>query len=93
MKQEITTALFEITNACNLNCIHCYRENRGGKELSLKQIKIIIEKITASGVDSLILTGGEPLLRKDLFEILHNKNIGCLEYLCLGIRVDGDDVF
>lgn len=70
MKLKITAALFEVTNNCNLNCIHCYKENLGGEELPLKQIKIIIEKISAKGVNSILITGGEPFLRKDLFEII-----------------------
>ncbi|NVM30387.1 MAG: radical SAM protein [Candidatus Helarchaeota archaeon] len=70
MKLKKALALFEITNACNMNCIHCYKENLGGKQLSLEEINRIIDKISAFGVRNLILTGGEPLLRNDLFDII-----------------------
>ena len=70
MKLKEAVALFEITNACNMDCRHCYRQDLGGFQLSLEEIKVIIEKISKGGVTSLILTGGEPLLRKDIFEII-----------------------
>ncbi|MFX1297707.1 MAG: radical SAM protein, partial [Promethearchaeota archaeon] len=70
MKLKNATALFEITNKCNLRCKHCYKENLDGNDLTLEQIQTILEKLSAFGISHLILTGGEPLLRKDLFQII-----------------------
>lgn len=73
---------WHLTEKCNLRCTHCYQT--GGKiaELSLFEIKEVLGEITdmldswsdayqLEFSQSLNVTGGEPLLRKDLFEILH----------------------
>jgi radical SAM protein with 4Fe4S-binding SPASM domain len=53
-----------------MNCRHCYKPNLGEIDLSLEQIKTILAKLSLSGIRHLLFTGGEPLLRKDLFEII-----------------------
>lgn len=62
----------EVTNACNLKCLHCY--NNSGKiteqELTRGEIKKVIDELANLNVLNIILTGGEPLLRKDLFAII-----------------------
>ena len=63
---------FEITRRCNLACKYCY----AGKSENLKDpldthaIKKIITDIKNSGSTFIILSGGEPLIRDDFFEIL-----------------------
>lgn len=62
---------FELTFSCNHNCFFCYNE-MGGRttgELSLEEIKSILDQLSAVGVYSINFNGGEPLLRKDFFEI------------------------
>lgn len=66
---ENATLLFEITTRCNLKCEHCFK-NDFNKELTLTQIGAILEKVCAFGVIDLVLTGGEPFLREDIFEIV-----------------------
>lgn len=66
------------TNACNLNCPHCYRD--AGKplpgELTTSEAKTMLEHISIVGADSgpapriMVFSGGEPLLRKDIFELV-----------------------
>jgi len=70
LKLKNAGVLFEITNTCNLNCRHCYKPNFGGKDLTLEQIRTILMKLAGFGVHYMLLTGGEPLLRKDLFQII-----------------------
>ena len=70
MNSENRFALVEITNSCNLKCRHCYNERFSQPDLSLNQIKLILNKLSSFGFEELILTGGEPLIRKDLFEII-----------------------
>lgn len=65
---------FELTMRCNLRCQHCYipTENRARKhdrELSLAEINSILDQVTDAGCFWLLLTGGEPLLRQDFFDI------------------------
>jgi heme b synthase len=64
---------WEITRSCNLSCVHCRAASEFGTypgELSLDQIKNTIDDITAITNPILILTGGEPLLRPDLWDII-----------------------
>ncbi len=60
------------TKACNLKCEHCYRD-AGGKdpnELSTSEGKELLSEIAKAGFKIVILSGGEPLLRKDIFELI-----------------------
>lgn len=65
----------ELTRRCNLRCVHCYArpEQPTGlaarRELTTRQICAIIDDVAAAGCLDLLLTGGEPLLRRDFAEI------------------------
>lgn len=63
---------FDITNKCNLNCVHC--NVRSGKslhnELSTEEILKVIDELAEMKVFLVVLSGGEPLLHPDFFEIL-----------------------
>lgn len=63
---------WHITDLCNLRCKHCYQENfKDDNDLSLDKIKIIINNLSLQfNKISVNITGGEPLFKKDLFEIL-----------------------
>ena len=63
----------DLTNRCNEKCIHCYHpfeQYDYSKELTLSEIKDLIDTIYDLGVFTVTLSGGECLLRKDFFEIL-----------------------
>lgn len=63
---------FCITERCNLQCRHCfvsYKKNNL-KELSTKGLKYIIDRLYEAKVFKIIITGGEPLLREDFFELV-----------------------
>lgn len=69
--------LFELTYACNFNCIHCYNVCENKKELSTAGVKKILKQLQEKGTFHVGFTGGEPLLRKDIFEILdYAKRLG-----------------
>jgi radical SAM protein with 4Fe4S-binding SPASM domain len=75
----------DLTRQCNLNCLHCYarvggkNQMRSGPELNADQWKKILDEITATGCLHLLITGGEPLLRKDFSAIYtHAKKNGLL---------------
>jgi len=65
----------ELTARCNNNCRHCYinlppEDTEAIKrELSLKEISDIADEAVSLGALSCLVTGGEPLLRKDFFDI------------------------
>ncbi|MDD2453646.1 MAG: radical SAM protein [Synergistales bacterium] len=62
------------TSRCNLFCRHCYRESGPGNdrsgELSTAEGISLIGSIKRAGFRLLILSGGEPLLREDIFELV-----------------------
>lgn len=62
------------TNACNLYCAHCYRgsgEEAAG-ELTTAEGMTLIEDIARAGFQIMIFSGGEPLLRPDIFDLIHH---------------------
>ncbi len=64
---------WNVTLKCNLKCSHCYinaKETDSIEELSTDAAKMLIHQITEVSKPLLILSGGEPLLRKDIYEII-----------------------
>lgn len=88
-----------LTHRCSVRCIHCYlgeevnaRENIH-KELNTGQWKKIIDDITRAGCLFLLITGGEPLLRKDFKEIYcHAKTNGLLVTLFTNGMLINDEI-
>lgn len=71
--------VWEMTGNCNLKCIHCHAFGGDASydELSTEEGKALIDQIAAVGIRSFVFTGGEPLLREDLFELIeYAKSIG-----------------
>ncbi|MCI9058225.1 MAG: radical SAM protein [Lachnospiraceae bacterium] len=63
---------FEITNRCNLKCAHCcFRAGNERKDFSTQKIVEIMQKIIQWHPDKITITGGEPLYRNDIFELLN----------------------
>jgi MoaA/NifB/PqqE/SkfB family radical SAM enzyme len=63
-------AVIHFTNKCNLNCLHCYFKSiKTEEELKIEEIKSVIEKLVEMNVYKFLITGGEPLIRKDIFKI------------------------
>lgn len=60
------------TQRCNLHCVHCYSnsENKSySNELTTQQAKEMVLDLAGFGAPVLLFSGGEPLLRQDLFEV------------------------
>ncbi|MDO8570536.1 MAG: PqqD family peptide modification chaperone [Candidatus Daviesbacteria bacterium] len=65
------TAEIELTNQCNLNCIHCFNmTDRRKKSLETAEMKHIIDELFSIGTILLIFTGGEVFSRKDIGELI-----------------------
>ena len=63
---------WEITRSCNLNCVHCRAASERGPysgELDTEKCLEVLDQIVQTGKPIVILTGGEPLLRKDVFKL------------------------
>lgn len=74
-----------LTRRCNLRCAHCYldagiRHSGDSGELNTGEVKELLNQIAALSLETMIvLTGGEPLLRPDLYEIArHGSDLGLM---------------
>ena len=68
----IDSVYLHVNSACNLHCLGCYSyvENRNTRnELSFDEWKCVIDDLSLLGVKNIVISGGEPFLRKDLREI------------------------
>ena len=77
-------AIWNFTNRCNLSCMHCYSRSDLDQTdtLTTQNIKDTLVKLKANGIKFIIFSGGEPLTRKDLFDIAaYCKELGIITYL------------
>jgi uncharacterized radical SAM superfamily Fe-S cluster-containing enzyme len=98
--QACRLPVFSITNACNLRCPICFTYNRKDKTYFMspkefgRQIDYLIE--TTGGVDLINITGGEPSLHPELFELLalaHRPKIGRITMNTNGLKLAKDPEF
>lgn len=63
---------WNVTNACNLRCAHCYRDagEKIKEELNTQEGKALLRQIAQAGFKIMIFSGGEPLMREDIFELV-----------------------
>ena len=73
-------AIWEVTQACDLACVHCRasaQPDRHHMELSTAEGKRLIDQIAGWKVPVFVLTGGDPIKRPDLFELIgHARSAG-----------------
>ena len=69
---------WETTAACNLVCSHCRRTDVADQvtpdELSTEEAKAMIDELSGWGRTILVFSGGEPLMRPDIFELMRYAN-------------------
>lgn len=71
--RKIEMSVFDITNRCNLKCIYCCRGeslNKQVDEVSTEDVLNTIKQIVDIRGNFIVLQGGEPLIRKDIVDIL-----------------------
>jgi radical SAM protein with 4Fe4S-binding SPASM domain len=61
---------FDLTYRCNERCVHCYLDHHDYGELTTSEVKRVLDQLAEAGTLFLTFSGGELLLRKDLFELL-----------------------
>lgn len=68
----IERIFWSVTGRCNYRCRHCYMDAPDGKlgELSTEEALNLIDQMAACGVLRVDITGGEPLVRKDLWQLI-----------------------
>lgn len=72
-KQQHPVVVWNTTTGCNLDCRHCYAGARGtpeAGEFDTAEAQGLIDELAAYGVPVLLFSGGEPLLRSDLVELV-----------------------
>ncbi|MGA2121220.1 MAG: radical SAM protein [Methanoregula sp.] len=72
---------WNLTNRCNMSCTHCYSKSGPGRttegELTTAEALIVIDDLADMGVPLILFTGGEPLLREDIWDLArYAKNCG-----------------
>lgn len=79
-ENSLESVYLHVTQRCNLSCRGCYSDNGQRNNIpdaSLKDIKKALNDLAECGVKSLIISGGEPFLRKDLSEIIRYAKEQC----------------
>jgi Fe-coproporphyrin III synthase len=64
--------VWNMTSRCNLQCRHCYlgsSPDAGEHALTTLEVRALIDDLAQIGAPVLLFSGGEPLLREDLFEL------------------------
>jgi len=71
LRHRLRLASWGTTNACNLRCVYCYRGAgaRESGELTTDEALEMIRELRDLGCRTLVLSGGEPLLRGDVLEV------------------------
>ena len=60
----------DVTYRCNERCEHCYLDHDGDGEMATAEILNLLDQLAAAGVFFLTISGGEPLVRRDCFEVI-----------------------
>ena len=68
--------VWNYTNLCNLKCKHCYQSagQKASDELTTEERRKVINELYDAGVVSIAFSGGEPLMRRDFYEIASMAN-------------------
>ncbi len=72
-KDKKPVVVWNVGRRCNLRCVHCYSQSRNQEytdELTTEQGKALITDLAEFGSPVMLFSGGEPLMRKDLFELI-----------------------
>ncbi len=91
----LSRIMLEVTNRCNLQCIHCYLQwhnhNENSSSLTQREIINLIEQAEQIGVWEFELTGGEPFVCSDILFILDRlKNSYMLVNLYTNLAFEND---
>ncbi|MCP8307745.1 MAG: radical SAM protein [archaeon] len=80
--KSLRVVAWEATKACRFKCIHCRAEaqiNPDPNQLSTEEALEMVEEITSFSKPLLIVTGGDPLLREDVFKIVEYASLKGLD--------------
>ena len=88
--KKLNNLWFQLTGfTCNLKCRHCYLScnstNKSKRFLNLEKIKNILNEVNKEDLKEIYLTGGEPLLHRDINNIIRH----CIKYTNVNILTNG----
>ena len=76
--RKINYLRVSVTDRCDLRCVYCMKEKMNflpkSEVLSLEEIERLCDNFIELGVEKIRLTGGEPLVRKDIINLIQNLN-------------------
>ncbi|KXA91107.1 molybdenum cofactor biosynthesis protein MoeA [candidate division MSBL1 archaeon SCGC-AAA259D18] len=83
--RPVTSLRISITENCNLNCFYCHNEGclEGDRRMATQEIAKLVEYATDFGIKKIKFTGGEPLLRDDVENIIEKISQFSLEDISL----------
>lgn len=84
--REISYLRVSVTERCNLNCVYCGKTDcaKKGAELSPDVIEKLVRAFAKCGINKVRVTGGEPLVRSDICEIVKRiSGIDCVKTVSL----------
>ena len=91
--KEINSLRLSVTQRCNLSCPYCHREGElnPAKEISMEKIEEIIKNAKSIGIKKIKITGGEPLVREgitDVIRIIKKYNFEEISLVTNGFLLD-----
>jgi len=72
-KDKKPVVVWNVGQRCNLKCVHCYSQSKDleyPNELSTKEAKAMLDGLAEYGAPVILFSGGEPLMREDLMELI-----------------------
>lgn len=82
MEERLREIIISVTNRCNLRCMMCKIPLQSSEEMTTDELKLLIDDAVNLNPNSIVFSGGEPLLRKDILELIayanHKKINTCL---------------
>ena len=88
-KRPILSLRITLTNRCNVNCIYCHQDGmqQSKDEMTSQEIYTLCKIAKKIGIEKIRLSGGEPLLKKDIIDII--AKISSLNFKDISITTNG----
>lgn len=79
-KDRRPIVVWNLTRTCNLRCVHCYSDSQARRyegELSTAECRAVLKDLAEFGVPVVLFSGGEPLVRSDIFDLIeYGRSLG-----------------
>lgn len=88
-QRPIISLRITLTNRCNVNCLYCHHDGMvsSNQEMTVDELYTICKVAKSIGVKKIRLSGGEPLIRKDIVEVI--KKIASLDFKDISMTSNG----